>query len=134
MKTCVFLMALVCGAAIAVVAGRSSTAARPAFAQQGPPNFPAPNGAPGPGSEPVLVHPTRPHPPGDFEGKPEDITPRRRFNAAQTRKDAEQLATLASKIPGEIDQVSKGALPKDLNQQLKQIGKLAKRLRGEVTP
>jgi hypothetical protein len=105
----------------------------PAFhpGQQGPPNAPPPSGPP---SEPVLLHAARPPLPGDFQGKPESITPHKRFDAARTREDAHQLATLASKIPAQVDQVSKGVLPKDLAQQLKQIEKLAKHLRSEITP
>lgn len=100
-------------------------------AQQGPPSAPPSTAPP---SEPVQLHAPPPHPPGDFEGPHRDITPRRCFNPAQTRKEAEELAALAGKITGEVDKISNGVLPKDLAEQLKQIQRLAKRLRGEVSP
>ena len=99
--------------------------------QQGPPSAPPP-AAPGP--EPIYTRPVRPHPPADFgESQKEATAPQRQFDAAKARKDAEELAALASKIPSEVDKVSGQILPRDLAQQLKQIEKLAKRLRGEIS-
>jgi hypothetical protein len=99
--------------------------------QQGPPNAPPPTAAP---SEPIILHSVPQRMPPDFEGTTEQMAPRRRFDAVKTRKDAEQLAALANKLPSEVDQVSKGMIPKDLDQRLKDIQKLAKRLRGEISP
>ena len=99
--------------------------------QQGPPSAPPPGA---PAAEPIYTRPVRPHPPPDFgEGQKETTSPQRQFDAAKARKDAEELAALANKIPGEVDKVSSHILPKDLADQLKQIEKLAKRLRGEIS-
>ena len=99
--------------------------------QQGPPSAPPPAA---PGAEPIYTRPVRPHAPADFgEGQKETTTPQRHFDAARARRDAEELAALANKIPAQVDKVSSQVLPKDLTQQLKQIEKLAKRLRGEIS-
>lgn len=68
--------------------------------------------------------------------RPTDVpSPPRRRSAepAQLRREAEELAQLAQSIPLEIEQVSKGLLPKDLNAKLKRIQKLSKRLRSEIS-
>ncbi|MGH9455491.1 MAG: hypothetical protein ACRD2O_16140 [Terriglobia bacterium] len=72
--------------------------------------------------------------PGDFEDQhPRDQGSKAsRFDPVKARKDAQQLADLAQKIPPEINQLSKDQIPKDLLQNLKQIQKLAKRLRSEI--
>jgi len=41
---------------------------------------------------------------------------------------------LAESIPPDIEQVSRGVLPKDLSARLKKIEKLSKRLREELAP
>jgi len=51
---------------------------------------------------------------------------------ADFQRDADQLATLAQSIPADLDSVRRGMLPKDAIQKLKQIEKLAKRLRSEL--
>ena len=53
---------------------------------------------------------------------------------AHLQQDAQELARLAQLIPPEIQQVEKGVLPKDLDGQLKQIEKLSKQLRREISP
>ena len=53
-------------------------------------------------------------------------------DAAQLKRDADELAQLAATVPADIDQVNKGVLPKDLRDKLKHIEKLAKHLRGEL--
>ena len=76
---------------------------------------------------------SRPHPPD--EPIPEGLgKAKRRFDARAARKNAQELAELAQKIPGQVDLVSKNVLPKDLSQQLKQIEKLAKSLRSQIAP
>jgi hypothetical protein len=83
-----------------------------------------------------------PIPPGLREAdklpEPNNVPPpppvRRGADPAQLRREADELAKLASAVPVEIDQVTKGELPKDLNENLKKIEKLAKRLRSEVSP
>jgi hypothetical protein len=57
-----------------------------------------------------------------------------RLDYAKLRSDAEELATLAQSIPSDVEQSTRGVLPKDLASKLKQIEKLAKHLRGELTP
>ena len=50
-----------------------------------------------------------------------------------TRRDADELATLAQAVPTEVDQTTKGVLPKDLNDKLKRIEKSAKQLRSRIS-
>lgn len=76
---------------------------------------------------------SRPHPPEGAISEGSGKT-KRRFDAHVARKNAQELAVLAQKIPGQIDLVSNNVLPKDLSQQLKQIEKLAKSLRSQVSP
>jgi hypothetical protein len=47
---------------------------------------------------------------------------------------AEELANLSQSIPPDVDQTTKGILPKDLQQKLKRIEKLAKQLRSGIAP
>jgi ribosomal protein S15P/S13E len=49
------------------------------------------------------------------------------------RREADELANLAAAVPSGVQNVSKGLLEKDLIQKLKQIEKLSKHLRGELT-
>ena len=51
----------------------------------------------------------------------------------QLQHDAKELADLSASLPADIDQVSRGMLPKDVVERLKHIEKLAKRLRSELT-
>ncbi|HUY12320.1 MAG TPA: hypothetical protein VMX16_01660 [Terriglobia bacterium] len=83
---------------------------------------------------PEIVIPKPPPLPGDFtDQRPKNQGPKApQFDPAKARKDAQQLATLAQKVPSQVDQLSKSQLPKDLLQNLKQIQKLAKRLRSEI--
>ncbi len=53
---------------------------------------------------------------------------------AQLKREADELARLAGTISLQIDQVTKGALPKDLLENLKRTEKLARHLRAEVSP
>jgi hypothetical protein len=55
-----------------------------------------------------------------------------RIDRAQVRRDAEELARLASSIPPEVAGVEKGVVSKDLNENLKKIQKLCKHLRSEL--
>jgi hypothetical protein len=50
----------------------------------------------------------------------------------QLQRDADELARIAQTIPGDISAVRKGMLPKDVNEKLKQVEKLSKRLRTEL--
>jgi hypothetical protein len=53
---------------------------------------------------------------------------------ARLEREARELTELSAQIPKQIAAVNEGQLPKDLTDQLKQIEKLAKRLRSEVMP
>ncbi len=59
-------------------------------------------------------------------------TPRRTLDLAKLRRDADELAALAQSVPSAVDQTTKGVLPKDLNDKLKRIEKLAKGLRSQI--
>jgi len=50
------------------------------------------------------------------------------------KSDADELVILSQSIHSGIDNVEKGMLPKDLIDKLKQMEKLSKRLRSELTP
>jgi hypothetical protein len=50
----------------------------------------------------------------------------------QLMQDADELAGLAQSIPPAVDQTTRGLLPKDLDQKLKRIEKLAKQLRSKI--
>jgi hypothetical protein len=58
---------------------------------------------------------------------------RQPVDSAQLQRDAKELASLAQLIPSEVEQVEKGRLPKDLDEQLKRIEKLSKQLRREIS-
>jgi hypothetical protein len=58
----------------------------------------------------------------------------RQVNIDQLNAETQELRRLADALPPQIDQVSKGQMPKDLGENLKRIEKLAKHIRGEVTP
>ena len=59
--------------------------------------------------------------------------PRHTTDAAQLKRDAEEIEKLAQGLPPEMDMVGKGQLPSDLLDRLKSIEKLAKKLRGELS-
>lgn len=57
-----------------------------------------------------------------------------KVNPAQLKHEADELAQLASTIPPEVEQTMKGEFPKQLNENLKRIEKLAKHMRSELNP
>lgn len=135
-ESCGFRLS-VCGVvflAAFVNPGRSALVALPGQQQNPTPTHPA---AVGPPQEPVILRPQRPPGSSHFPDEPQaDDRSKRQlpaFDAAKARRQAQELADLASKIPSEVDQLSKSVLPKDLNEQLKQIQKLAKQLRSEIS-
>ena len=85
----------------------------------------------------------RPIPPGVREADAESNKPidqqataaprKRSLDAAQLRREADELAKLSASIPDQVALVAKGQLPKDLNDQLKRIEKLSKHIRSEVS-
>jgi hypothetical protein len=52
---------------------------------------------------------------------------------SKLKRDADELAAIAQSVPPAIDQTAKGMLPKDLNDKLKRIEKLAKELRAQLS-
>jgi hypothetical protein len=58
----------------------------------------------------------------------------RQINIDQVNSETQELRRLADGLPAQMDQVTKGQLPKDLGDNLKRIEKLAKHLHGEVIP
>ena len=52
---------------------------------------------------------------------------------AKLKSEADELVKRAQGIPAAIEHVNKGQLPSDLNQQLKEIEKLAKQLRRQIS-
>jgi hypothetical protein len=65
---------------------------------------------------------------------PPPIQERRSVDFAKVKGDADELLILSQSIHSGIDNVGKGMLQKDLSDKLKQMEKLSKRLRGELTP
>lgn len=57
-----------------------------------------------------------------------------KLDPVKLRQEAAELAKLAQSVPGDIDQVTRGTLPKDAADKLKRIEKLSRRLRGELAP
>jgi len=53
-------------------------------------------------------------------------------NLEQVQRDADELVSLAKSVSGDVGQTRKGIRPRDLDGNLKRIGKLAKQLRGEL--
>ena len=58
----------------------------------------------------------------------------RHVDLTQLQKEADELARTAETIPSDITSIRKGMLPKDMIQKLKQIEKMSKHLRTELTP
>jgi len=56
-----------------------------------------------------------------------------KVDTKKLKEDADALAQLAQSVPSDIDKTTNGVLPKDLPDKLKQIEKLAKRLRSELS-
>jgi hypothetical protein len=61
------------------------------------------------------------------------LAPRHPPDPVQLKSDAQDLQKLADSVPAQVDQVTKGQLPKDLIENLKKIEKLSKHLRSEVS-
>jgi hypothetical protein len=59
---------------------------------------------------------------------------RPKVDAAQLGREAEELSALAQSIPLDIDKLGEGLHPKDLDEKLKKIEKLSKRLRHDLWP
>lgn len=64
-------------------------------------------------------------PPAKFKRKPTD--------PAKLQQEADELAKLSAAIPGQFELVRQGQFPKDLEEHLKRIQKLAGHLRSEIS-
>ena len=87
--------------------------------------------------EPTQTVPRPPAGRSHFPGEPRDtgLTAHKKApDLAKAKLEANELASLAQKVPNQVDQLSKNALPKDLMDSLKRIEKLAKQLRRQVEP
>jgi len=84
----------------------------------------------------------RPIPPGIREAEKQSTKPLDPAMAAmpsapdpaKLKREADELAQLASGLPSDLARVAKGQLPKDLADKLKRIEKLARNLRNQLTP
>ena len=54
-------------------------------------------------------------------------------NFPEMEREAKELSQIASTIPGDVDLLKKGLLPKDVTEKLKRIEKLSKHLRSAIT-
>ena len=81
-------------------------------------------------------HPPTPPEALDKQSAPKEQVriPSHRVDSAKLQKDADDLSRLAQTIPADVTSARKGMLPKDVIDKLKQIEKLSKRLRTELTP
>jgi hypothetical protein len=59
---------------------------------------------------------------------------RKEVDSAEIKREAAELQQLATAISDQVDQVARNQLPKDLNDNLKRVEKLAKHLRSEISP
>jgi hypothetical protein len=85
----------------------------------------------------------RPIPPGVREADKADVqsqqnipppsVQRASVDPAKLKRDADELASLAASIPSAVNQTTMGVLPKDLDQKLRRIEKLAKQLRSQIS-
>jgi hypothetical protein len=66
--------------------------------------------------------------------EPAQAPPGGRIDLIGVQRDAAELARTAQSIPGDVESIQKGMLPKDVLQKLKQIERLSKRLRSELNP
>lgn len=72
----------------------------------------------------------------EARGEPDSLPriPTKRIDHALLKKQSEELASLASSVSPQIEQVKQGFLPKDLQNRLTRIEKLAKQMRKELQP
>lgn len=76
-------------------------------------------------------------PPSPMNSDPaaQDLSPslQRRIDLLELQKEADDLARTAETIPSDMASVRRGTLPKDFIQKLKQIEKLSKHLRSQIS-
>jgi hypothetical protein len=94
------------------------------------------------GPSSAAEQPTRTAPSPEFEAArtqlekrvPSPIQQLLSADLARLKQDADELASLAQSIPPDVEQTTKGILPKDLGTKLKRIEKLSKQLRSRISP
>lgn len=79
-------------------------------------------------------YPTPPPPLDRQTPDKEGASQSRHIDLVQLQRDADDLSRTAQTIPGDVANVRKGMLPKNVIDKLKQIEKLSKRLRTELNP
>lgn len=79
--------------------------------------------------------PNRPEPLDTDSANPakEHVALPRRIDLVQLQKQADDLARTAQTIPSDMASLRRGMLPKDVIQKLKQIEKLSKQLRSQIS-
>lgn len=77
-----------------------------------------------------------PQPPSPSLPKEPETTPNPhqspKMNFVEMERESKELSQLAGSIPGDVDLLKKGLLPKDVVGKLKRIEKLSKHLRGQI--
>ena len=63
---------------------------------------------------------------------PPPVNPQRMHDYRQLQREADELSLLAQSVRTDMQQVSKGLYPKELNDRLKKIERLSKRLRSDL--
>jgi hypothetical protein len=66
--------------------------------------------------------------------KAQDSAPRPRIDFVEMQRESRELSDLAHTVPTDMENVTRGLMPKDLIEKLKRIEKLSKHLRSEVSP
>lgn len=87
---------------------------------------------------PPAIPQHQPHPPGlqdPSKNAPPLEPPMNKapsVTVSQVHRDASELLQLSQSVSTDINQASKGIVPKDLGEKLKRIEKLSKKLRNEL--
>lgn len=80
-----------------------------------------------PGTREAQKAENQPPVPPQYKPRPKPADP------AELKREADELTKLAASIPDDVDRASKGVLASDLNERLKRIEKLSKRLRRDLS-
>lgn len=65
---------------------------------------------------------------------PPPLYKRANVDVGKLKHDADELASLAQSIPNDVAATGRGILPKDLDDKLRKIERLAKHLRSNLNP
>lgn len=84
--------------------------------------------------KPSMPTPPEPLDQSNAAKPPNQPTITRHVDMAHVQEEAAALARTAQTIPADVASVRQGLLPKDVVQKLKQIEKLSKHLRSELSP